>query len=134
MTYVKHAYDIVLESEYKLGVNLDHETEAYVVQLVARYIDRPNINKDPIATKMLSGMQMPKEQKKSVLKEVADECLLIDGLSLGKNRWPSVRYYQDIGKIAYSNVAYITNPPETFFEELASNFSLISTVIGKIKI
>jgi hypothetical protein len=133
MTYVKHAYDVILEGEYKAGVTLDHDTEAYVVHLWAKYLDNPLLNKDPISIKLLSGMNLPKQQKKSKLKEVADECLLINGLNLGQNRWPSKNYYVDMGRLAYSNVAYVDRPPELFYENLAENFITISKVIGKIK-
>jgi len=133
MTYVKHAYEIVLEGEYKAGITLDHETEAYVVQLMARYIDRPELNKEPVATKMLSGLQMPADKKRAVLKNVADECLLINGLELGRTKWPTENYYIDMGRLAYSNVAYIERPPEMFYEDLAKKFTIISKVIRKTK-
>lgn len=131
MTYVKHAYDIVLEGEYKAGVTLDHDVEAYLVQLLAKYIDRPTINKEPVATKMLTGLQMSTEKRKIALKDVADECLLINGLELGRLRWPSENYYIDMGRLAYSNVAYSERPPEMFYEDLAKKFTIISKVIRK---
>lgn len=133
MTYVKHAYDVVLEGESKAGVTLDHDTEAYVVHLWAKYLDQPYINKEPVSIKMLSGMSLPSQKKKDVLKEVADECLLINGLSLGERNWPSKNYYIDMGRIAYSNVAYCERPPELFYENLANKFTIISTIIKKIQ-
>lgn len=133
MTYVKHAYEIVLEGEYKAGVTLDHETEAYVVQLLAKYIDKPSFNDKPVAVKMLTSLQMPNDKRKEVIKDVADECLLINGFELGKRKWPTENYYVDMGRLAYSNVAYIERPPEMFYEDLAKKFTLISKVIRKTK-
>jgi hypothetical protein len=129
MTYAKHAYDVILESESKAGVILDIDTEAYVVHLWARYLNQPLINKEPMAIKLLTGMGLPKNQKRDILREVADECLIINGLELGKNSWPSSNYYVDMGQLAYSNVAYIERPPELFYEDLAHQFKVISKVI-----
>lgn len=133
-TYVKHSYEVILEAENKLCVNLEHEVEAYVVHLFARYMDRPNINTEPVCIKLLQSVNLPSEQKKSQLISVADECLLIDGLGLAKNRWPSNNYYKDMGMIAYDQVAYTERPPDTFFIDLAKNFSVVSKVLNKCRI
>ena len=65
LTYVKHSYEVILEAEAKLCVNLEHETEAYVVHLFARYMDKPNINQDPICIKMMQSTQLSKIQKRT---------------------------------------------------------------------
>ena len=134
LTYVKHSYEVILEAENKLCVNLEHNTEAYVVHLFARYLDNPNINKEPICIKILESIHLPKEQKRNQLKSAAEECLLINGLELAKNRWPSSNYYKDMGTIAYDQIAYIDRPPDNFFIDLAKNFTLISKVINKCKV
>jgi len=130
MTYVKHAYEVVLESEAKECIHLDHETEAYVVHLWARYIDKPLINKDPVCIKLMSSLDLPNHQKKEQLKAVGDECLLINGLKLQRKRWPSDTYYKDMGQIAFQTIAYTEYPPEIFFEELAVKFDLISRILN----
>lgn len=133
MTYVKHAYEVVLEGECRAGVTLSQEVESYLVHVIARYFDKPNVNKDPIAIKMLSAMNLPKSQKRQKLQEVAEECLLIDGFGYGRNNWPSKEYYVSMGQIAYGNIAYIERPPEIFYENIATEFKTISKVIRKLK-
>lgn len=134
MTYVKYAYEVVLESEEKECIHLDHETEAYVVHLWARYIDKPLINKDPICIKLMTGLDLPVNQKKEQLKAVGDECLLINGLKLQKKRWPSETYYKDLGQIAFHNIAYAEYPHEPFFEELAGKFDIIGRILNRCTI
>jgi len=134
LTYVKHSYEVILEAEAKLCINLEHNTEAYVVHLFARYLDNPNINREPVCIKLMESMSLPKEQKRKQLTSVADECLLINGLGYGKNRWPSNDYYKDMGKLAYDQIAYTERPPDNFFIKLADNFTLLSSVLNKCKV
>lgn len=84
LTYVKHSYEVILEAESKLCVNLEHNVEAYVVHLFARYLDNPNLNREPVCIKIMEGTRLPIEQRKKVLSSVADECLLINGLEIGR--------------------------------------------------
>lgn len=134
LTYVKHSYEVILEAENKLCVNLEHNTEAYVVHLFARYLDKPNINKEPVCLKIMEGVGLPKQQKRTMLQSAADECLLINGLELAKNRWPSNDYYVDMGTLAYDQIAYIDRPPDDFYIEIARNFKLISNILKKCKV
>ena len=134
LTYVKHSYEVILEAEASLCVNLEHNTEAYVVHLFARYLDNPNINREPVCIKIMESMHKPRLQRRETLTQLADECLLINGFEFGKNRWPTNSYYKEMGKLAYDQVAYIDNPPDNFYIELANNFTLISKVLNKCKV
>jgi hypothetical protein len=134
LTYVKHSYEVILEAEAKLSVNLEHDTEAYMVHLFARYLDKPLINQDPICIRMMSGANLPTAQKKTTLLHAAEECLLINGLELAKSRWPTNTYYVDLGKIAYDQLAYTQRPPDEFYIHVASNFMLLSKILNKCKV
>jgi hypothetical protein len=131
LTYVRHSYEVVLEAEAKLCVNLEHNTEAYMVHLFARYMDNPLLNTEPVCIRILEGSGLPRDQKKDVMIKAADECLLIDGLSLSKKRWPNDHYYKDLGIAAYDMVANADRPPDTFYIGLAENFHLLSKVLNK---
>ena len=96
--YVKHCYDLVVESEGLTELILDHEVEAYVVHLMARNFERADIGNDAIAIKLLTVMSNGKREE---LVGVADECLLIHSYPFKRQRWPSPTYYQDIGITAY---------------------------------
>lgn len=131
LTYVKHSYQVILDAEASLCVSLEHDTEAYMVHLFARYLDNPNINREPVCIKIMEGINQPKESKRKTLQSAADECLLIDGFGLAKNRWPSESYYKDMGTMAYDQIAYTERPPDEFYINLAENFTLLSRVLNK---
>lgn len=133
LTYVKYSYDIILEAEFKANVNLEHEIEAFVVHTFARYMEKPNIPTDTIAIKMLSATNEMGEMRKQHLQEIAEECMLIDGLELNRRRWPTKNYFSNMGKLALEHRAWIGRPPELFYERVASQFNLISNVLHKVK-
>ena len=98
LDYVKHCYDLVVESEGLTAISLDHEVEAHVVHLMARNFERTDIGNVAVA---ISLMQAINSGNRDNLVNVADECLLIHSYPFRKQRWPSATYYQDMGTTAY---------------------------------
>ena len=133
MTYVKAAYEVILIAEERSSINLEHDVEAYVVHTFARYIEKPNIPTDAIAIKMLTTVNEHGESRKKKFQEIAEECLLIDGLGLNRRKWPSQNYYSDMGKLALEYRAWSARPPELFYGHLAKQFYKISTVLHSVK-
>ena len=132
--YVRESYDIVRRAECELTINLTHEIEAYVVHLFAHYLDKPKINTEPICIKLLESNTKPIAQRKTILKEVGDECLLINAMEWGKSRWPSTSYYADMGQMAYINRAFVQRPPEDLFDDLAYEFHTTTKILRKCRI
>jgi len=130
LTYVKHSYEVILEAEAKLCINLEHHTEAYMVHLFARYLDKPLLNSEPICIRMMQGINLPKNQKRNALTSIAEECLLINGLELAKNKWPTSTYYSEMGSMAFDQIAYVDSPVDKFYISLAKNFKLLSKVLN----
>lgn len=133
MTYVKHSYDLIMEAESRACVNLEHDLEAYLVHTFARYMEQPNIADEPIAIKLMEGMNRAGTDRRQHLERVAEECLLIDGLLLNHNRWPTQRYYSDMGCLALEYRAYSERPPDKFYEHVATNFKILSRVLNTLK-
>ena len=122
-----------MEAEAALCVNLEHNTEAYLVHLFARHLDKPLAN-DPVCLTLMKSVRLAPAQKRNALLPVAEECLLITGLELSKRRWPSENYYIDMGRTAYYEVADLDRPADALYTSLAENFTLLSKVINKCKI
>ena len=127
--YVRESYNIVRRAECELTINLAHEVEAYLVHLFAHYLDKPLVNTEPICIKLLASNAKPVAQRKSILKEVGDECLLINAMEWGRTKWPSQTYYADMGQMAYMSRAYVGRPPENLFDDLALEFQTASKIL-----
>ena len=132
--YVKESYDLIRRAECELTVSLPHEVEAYVVHLFAHFLDKPLVNTEPLGVKLLASNQLPTTQRKNVLKEVGDECLLIHAMEWGKPRWPSSNYYAELGQTAYLNRAFMMRPPEDIFDDLALEFPTATKILRKCRI
>ena len=109
--YVRESYDIVRRAECELTINLAHEVEAYIVHLFAHYLDKPNVNTVPVGVKLLTASTLPTRAKKELLKNIGDECLLINSMEWGRHRWPTEVYYSDMGQMAYMSRAYAKQLP-----------------------
>lgn len=133
LTYVKHSYEVIFATEVKTKVNLDHEIEAYLVHTFAKYMENPNIATEPIAIKMLTTLNETGQLRKSHFQEIAEECLLIDGLKLNNRRWPSKNYYKDMGVLALESRAYSERPPELFYERIANQFDKMSYLLNNLR-
>jgi len=132
--YVRESYDIIRRAENELTVTLEHNIEAYLVHLFAHYLDKPTVNTDPVGIKLLASNTLPVPQRKQVLKEVGDECLMVHSMEWGKHRWPSDTYYADLGQMAYVNRAFIVRPPEDIFDDLAVSFQTATQILRKCRI
>jgi len=132
--YVRESYDIVRRAECELTINLTHEIEAYVVHLFAHYLDKPNVNTEPVCIKLLESTTKPLPQRKQILKEVGDECLLINSMEWGHPKWPSRTYYADMGQMAYMSRAYVGRPPEGLYDDLAYEFQNTTKILRKCRI
>ena len=96
--YVRSCYDLVIETEGKVNIVLEHNVEAYLVHLMANNFERTDIGEKIISIELMQAMQTGRREQ---YKDVGDECLLIHSYPLRRGRWPSQTYYQDMGMIAY---------------------------------
>jgi hypothetical protein len=132
--YVKESYQLIKEAEQALTINLEHNVEAYLVHLFAHFLDKPNVNSEPLGVKLLSAAVLPIPQRKHLLKAVGDECLLINAMEWNKRRWPSDNYYAEIGCTAYMTRAYVQRPTEEVFDNLAVEFNTATKILRKCRI
>ena len=64
-----------------------------------------------------------------MLKEIGDECLLVNSMEWGRRRWPSSNYYSDLGQNAYLTRAFMVQPSEDLFDDLAWQFETATKVL-----
>lgn len=132
--YVKESYQLIKEAEQSLTITLEHNVEAYLVHLFAHFLDKPAVNTEPLGIKLMASSNLPVAQRKLILKEVGDECLLINAMEWNKRRWPSENYYADLGQTAYVSRAYVARPIEDVFDDLALEFNTATKILRKCRI
>lgn len=116
-------FDVVKDTSAKRGYDLPEPIEAYVVMLLANYVDKPDFLPDTFATTLL------KLKNSSEAKQLGDTCLFVAGVfpNMGERKGLKRRYYQDIGTTSYEMVAEVQNPE--LFSTLATHFNFLSDFI-----
>jgi hypothetical protein len=125
-------YDIIQDAEGSCAIALKHELEAYLVLLLMRYTNQPNMIKKVIATELLNGLKQPSKQREQTLQEVGDTCLLFSGLfpKIAQKRLVKISYFVNLGQTAYSAISH---SEEDVYDLLANQFVPVMDVLQSIR-
>jgi hypothetical protein len=124
--YIRSSYELILDAEGKTATYLNEPLEYYLVNLMAKWFDKPNIPPDtPVAILMLTAMQNPRKEN---LSEVADICLFYDSFKIKQRKWPTLKYYKDMGTTAYG-MAYVASN-DNVYSQLENSFDMCSRILS----
>lgn len=100
-------YDIIHDAESSCAVMLQEELESYLVFLLIRYTNKPEIVKQIIATEFLKSVKLEHNHRDVALQEVGDKCLLFSGLfpNMAAKRFVKIGYFVNIGQAAYETIS-----------------------------
>ena len=121
--YTSALFDVVKETSATRGYDLPEPIEAYVVMLLANYVDKPDFLPDTF------GLTFLQLKSGAEAKQLGDTCLFVAGVfpTIGERKGLKRRYYQDIGSTSYGIVAEVQNPE--LFSTLATHFNFLSDFI-----
>jgi len=122
--YTSALFNVVKETSVKHGYELPEPIEAYVVMLLANFVDKPDfLPKTTFAQTLLTI------KNSTQAKELGDTCLFVAGVfpTIGERKGINRRYYQDIGSTSYEMVAEVMHPE--LFTPLATHFNFLSNFI-----
>lgn len=122
--------DIVKQAENKCSVNLKKELESYLISLLMRYTDKPEVVKEIIATNFLQALSNHKNQR-DVLQNIGDQCLLFAGLfpRVAEKRLVKLSYFVGLGQGAYATISSCAND---LYDSLALQFVVLMDVLQSI--
>ena len=118
-----------MEAQGKSQVFLASDMEAFLVHVIARTIDKPNIWDRPIAIKILGAQTLSGTLRATALQSIGEECLFIDGWQVKQARWPTQTYFIDMGEIAFGMASVSTRPADKLLELVSNNFKLMSAIL-----
>lgn len=138
MTIVTHPgetalwYEMVHEAEKSCTTMLQEELESYLVFLLMRYIRRPDLASEVMATAFLKGMQASPYQRLEALRTVGDQCLLLSGLypKVAQKRHVRIGYFVGLGQSAYSASSSIK---DDIYERLGAQFVPLMDILQSIR-
>ncbi len=127
---------LVVEAEEATQIELDEELESYLVFLLMRYHDQPQLANIIVATEYLEGTLQTGELRRNRMRDVGDHCLLYSGLfpRNARRRNVPVDYYIDLGRGAYRNLAEDEQfGLATVFTKLATHFVALMDTLQALR-
>lgn len=128
--------ELVSEAAHVSEQRLDVELESYLVFLLMRYTEHPEIASRVLALDYLEGMQEAGSAREGRLREVGDVCLLLSGLfpQRAERRRVRIGYYVDLGRGAYRQVAEnCRRGAADLYAQLAEKFVALMDILNAIR-
>ncbi len=125
--------EVVHEAEIACDTALQHELEAYLVFLLARYINKPEIAKQTMGLELMQALQVNARAREAALQGVGDTCLLFSGLfpKLAEKRSVKISYFVTLGRGAYHAMSKTSND---LYSCLAQQFVSIMDILQSIRL
>lgn len=127
---------LVKDAELTSHLTLDEELESYLVFLLGRFNQRPDIADCILATEFLSSLEKSPESQRNCLREVGDKCLLFAGFFPGQaeKRHVKIKYFIELGRSAYVQVASLSKKRSAIlYRSLSYGFVSLMEVLHAIR-
>lgn len=94
---------LICDAEAAATYHLDEELQSYVVFLLMRFVDNPDISNKILALDYINGLRCRGTRHHDRLRDVGDTCLLYAGLFPGRAQRKRVSsdYFTNLGRGAY---------------------------------
>ncbi len=123
--------ELVKSAEDRCSIQLKENLESYLIALLMRYLNKPEVVKQVFAMAYLEAMQLQDRQRNVNLQHLGDQCLLFAGLfpRAGEKRSVKVVYYVDMGRAAYGAVS---RQKQDLFSTLSMDFVVCMDVLQSV--
>lgn len=116
---------LVNEAQSSCELDLEEELESYLVFLLMRFTDRPDMASSVMALKFLESSGSDGRVRADRMRDVGDQCLLYCGLfpSRAIRKRVRISYFVDLGRSAFHDLAERTeNSLADLYHSLAFGF------------
>ena len=123
--------DLIKGAEDRCEVNLQHEIESYLVQLLIRFTSHTEIGQEIMATSFLDAINEQQAPCRYSLAHVGDQCLLLSGLfpGIAERRHVKISYFVDLGRSAYATISDTTSD---LYGSLALQFVVLTDILQSV--
>lgn len=119
-TDISQWYALIHEAQVSAQIRLDENIESYLVFLLQRFSQTPQLLESVMATDFLEAMQTGGKRQIEFLRAVGDKSLLLCGLfpGIATRRHVSIDYYTGMGRSAYLTISERQERPlsELYFQ------------------
>lgn len=124
---------ILKDAESNCSVALQDDLEAYLIALLMRYTNKPEILRQVVAEAFLKALELRSFERNQSLQIVGDQCLIFTGLfpKIAEKRNVKLRYFVGLGQSAY---AAISKEANDLYGSLAMQFVVLMDVLQSIRV
>lgn len=125
-------HDVIKNAEMRSSITLNEDLEAYLIALLIRYSNKPDIAQQVFASAFLEAMQLRERERSFSLQHVGDQCLLYAGLfpRAAEKKHVKINYFVDLGRAAYGAISKTAND---LYWMLAIEFVMLMDVLQSIR-
>ncbi len=128
-------HDLVQDAQQITNNKLSEMLESYLVFLLMRFINKPEIASTILALDYLNSLLETKQKRREQLRDIGDQCLLFSGLfpQRAERKRVKISYFVYLGQNAYSELAHadrIYNDLSHRFVELMDTLYAIRQIGG----
>lgn len=127
---------LVSEAEAAAAQRLDEDMESYLVFLLIRFTERPELAASVLGLDYLHSMQLSGHLAQDQLRDVGDKCLLYSGLfpERAARRRVQVSYFVDLGRGAYQQLAgRLGSSTAELYQRLAATFVSLMDILQAMR-
>jgi hypothetical protein len=128
-------YALVNEAQVRQLCHLDEELESYLVFLLMRYTNQPQMLSSVLALDFLDSRVLLGRQRFIRLRDLGDKSLLFAGLfpGIAEKRRVSLDYFVDLGQSAYAMISLEEVGDVTLFASLCHEFRLLQDLLSVMR-
>lgn len=126
-------HDIIHEAEAACTITLKEDLESYLVFLLMRYVNKPEMVKQIMANEFLEGLQQTYYKRQVAMQDVGDKCLLFSGLfpHIAEKRLVKISYFVNIGQSAYDT---LSKQSTDLYGSLSRQFVSLMDILQSIRV
>ncbi len=135
-TDVSQWYALVNEAQASTQIILDENIESYLVFLLQRFAQTPQLLESVLATDFLEAMHTAGKQRIESLRAVGDKSLLLCGLfpGIARRRHVSIDYYTGMGRSAYLTISELHEKPfSELYLQLSNDFLNMQKILQALR-
>lgn len=125
-------HSLIQEAEHACHIQLGEELQSYLVFLLMRYTQAPQLAESVLAVEYLTSLEVSGKLGEVKLSEVGDKCLLYSGLFPQRAEQKRVRisYFVHLGESAYSVLANsLATVRAAIYANLSAHFVVLMDIL-----
>jgi len=127
---------LVHEAEAAAACPLDEEMQSYLVFLLMRFTEKPELAASVLTVEYLHSMQAKGRIGHEQLRDVGDKCLLYSGLfpRRAERRRVKISYFVNLGRSAYQHLSeQMGHSAATLYHRLADTFVSLTDILQTMR-